>query len=166
MSDQLAENGKSRHNLDICIMKNFKTPILILISLFCLTACQNNEEELVEPQVLIVDDLSFILDDLGVSQTSKIGYPWNGCHAYTVKVSIYFVEVETTFHHCCVMGACTLGEISKKNENTIFDEVEEVRVIESSSWTIDKYTVSIAEGDYDLGKDGNISNLKFKVIIQ
>lgn len=135
-------------------------------------ACENSEElsvepeELsVEPEVMFVDDLAFILDDFGALQTSKLGYPRNGCHEYSVTVSVYFVEVETSFHHCCVNGVCTVGGLFEKTSKEFMDGTEEFTLLDSSSWTVDKYTVSLAEGDYTVGKNGDIKDMRYKVII-
>lgn len=55
-------------------------------------------------------------------------------------------------------------ELFAKN-SVNFRDYESIEITSSSSWNFNQYTISIAEGTYEIGKDGTPQNLKYKVKI-
>jgi hypothetical protein len=45
-------------------------------------------------------------------------------------------------------------------------KIERITVEESSSITYENYVISIAEGDYEVNKNGEIKTLTYKVIVK
>lgn len=151
--------------------------LFVAISAITFQACQQSEE-VEESKILITDDLSFLYDvvekptgNLNKSLTNT--YPWTGCKKYKVKLNVFLIgEIETEINHCCVKGVCASSEMWNLldlvlGENLLNKQskIKKITVINSSSWSVDKYTISIAEGDYTIDKEGRVNNLKFKVII-
>ena len=142
----------------------------------------SEEETPKEEQILFVEDLSVLFSKENESTASKgdcaLGleevrkFPVNGCGTFTIKQTVKYVFGETTIETkvtvCCVCAVCIPMKFSSKNsvDPMAKAKIERITVEESSSITYENYVISIAEGVYEVNKNGEIKTLTYKVIVK
>jgi hypothetical protein len=163
-------------------MKNFIIRSVFLVFVVSFFSCSEEETPKEEEQILFVEDLSVLFSKENESVSSKgdcaLGleevrkFPVNGCGTFTIKQTVKYVFGETTIETkvtvCCVCAVCIPMKFSSKNsvDPMAKAKIERITVEESSSITYENYVISIAEGDYEAGKNGEIKTLTYKVIVK
>lgn len=121
----------------------------------------------VSGEILYMYDLTSLIEvnSEAYSERENIGFPINGCHEFTVGVSLSIFTVQTDVLVCCVRAICA-PYLNKGNagygQKSMSNKME---VVNSSEVVFRNYTISIADGKYNLDKKGYIINPKFKVIV-
>ncbi len=151
---------------------------MFVVSFF---SCSEDETPKEEQQILFVEDLSVLFskenkttsskDDCSLGLDDVRTFPVNGCGSFTIKQTIkYFIgetTIETTVTVCCACAVCLPMKVSVQNSTNpmLKGKAERITVEESSSITYKNYVISIAEGDYEADKNGEIKTLMYKVIV-
>ncbi len=151
---------------------------MLVVSFF---SCSEDETPIKEQQILFVEDLSVLFpkennatlskDDCSLGLDDIRTFPVNGCGSFTIKQTIkYFIgetTIETNVTVCCVCAVCLPMRVSTQNSISpmLKWKAERITVEESSSITYKNYIISIAEGDYEVDKNGKIKTLMYKVIV-
>ncbi len=162
-------------------MKKFVLNSVFLVAALVFVSCSREEAQSVEPQVLILEDLSVLFDEEEGSPASKGDclagledvdkFPINGCGTFTLKQTINYVFGETTIETkvtvCCVCAVCFPMRFGGRESwsDPRKGKILGVRVEDSSSITYENFEISIAEGSYEADENGNIKKLKYKVIV-
>lgn len=151
---------------------------MLVVSFF---SCSREATIKEEQQILIVEDLSVLFSKENLSTSSKGGcalgleevkaFPINGCGSFTIKQTFNYVfgstTIDTKITVCCVCAVCSPMRFRAKNSPILIsnESVESITVEESSSIVYENYIISIAEGDYEVNKNGEIKTMKYKVIV-
>ena len=92
--------------------------------------------------------------------TSGQFFPMNGCHVFTVELSLEIFTIGTSVQICC---ACAVCIPSGNNIEGLPSGTSEVNLSKSNTVQHGEYNISIAKGRYAVDRNGQLKNLKYKV---
>lgn len=112
-----------------------------------------------DEDIFVTDDLSDIFVYENNSRT--IGFPWNGCHEFTVTIDLELGQVTTVIMLCCTRGVCIPH--TQLAEQVNVNNLSTAEIVQSTLSRSGNYTIAVEKGRYGIDKAGQLKDLKYRV---